>query len=104
MVNNYHELALKDRGKFIENGADAGFFQWLSSKGTNYTCYEEFLKGRTEQQLMNDKISIVRTIIYTLQTPFTFTYFYWTMLVFILHKFNFKKPIMRLILYHYIFR
>jgi len=104
MVKNYKELALRDRNKFIENGADAGFFEWLGSKGTNYSCYEEYLKGRTEQQMINVDISNIRTIVYALQCPFTFKYFYWTLLVFILHKFNFKKPVMKLILCHYIFR
>ncbi|ORX61184.1 hypothetical protein BCR36DRAFT_315553, partial [Piromyces finnis] len=104
MVNNYAELAALDKDKFIENGADASFFQWLESKGTNYSCYEQFLKGQTEQQMINKKIDIVRTIIYSLQCPFTFIYFYWTLLILFLHKFNFKKPIMKLILLHYILR
>jgi hypothetical protein len=93
-----------DRSLFIENGRKAGYFEWLNSKGTNYTCYQEYLKSLTPESIVDKKIEFTRVIIYTLQKPFTFMYFYWTMLVFVIHRFNFKKPIMRLILYHFILR
>jgi len=95
---------LLDKPYFIENGAHASYFEWLRSKGTNFTCYEQYMEGLSEQDIINDKIEKIRIVIYALQRPITFMYFYWTMLVFIIHKFNFKKPIMRLILYHFILR
>jgi len=93
-----------DRSLFIENGRKAGFFEWITSKGTNYTCYQEYINSLTPESIVDKKIEIIRVIIYAIQKPFTFLYFYWTILVFILHKFNFKKPIMRLILYHFVLR
>eukprot|EP00833_Pecoramyces_ruminatium_P000663 jgi/Orpsp1_1/1174695/evm.model.c7180000051016.1 len=95
---------LQDKQYFIENGAQASYFEWLRSKGTNFTCYEQYMDSLTEQDILNLKIEKIRIIIYALQRPITIMYFYWTMLVFIIHKFNFKKPIMRLILYHYVLR
>jgi len=104
MLTAEEKIAIEsEKYKFIENG-HAGYFQWLGSKGTNYTCYYQYMDSLSQQQKMNMKISTVRTIIYAIQCPFSFTYFYWTLLVFILHKFNFKKPIMRIILYHFILR
>ncbi|KAL6609076.1 hypothetical protein U3516DRAFT_635572 [Neocallimastix sp. 'constans'] len=93
-----------ERQYFIENGAEASLFQWLRSKGTNFTCYVEYLNSLNREQEINNKIDIVRTIIYALHKPFQFTFFYWTLLIFILHKFNFKKPVMKIILAHLILR
>jgi hypothetical protein len=92
------------KSDFIENGAKAGYFQWLSSKGTNYTCYEQYASGLSKIDIYNNKIEDIRIVIYALQRPFTFMYFFWTILVFVIHKFNFRKPIMRLILYHFLLR
>eukprot|EP00833_Pecoramyces_ruminatium_P002971 jgi/Orpsp1_1/1177003/evm.model.c7180000059787.1 len=92
-----------DKSRFIENGANASYFQWLYSRGTNYTCYENYVNGLSEQDIINRKIENTRIIVYALQRPITIIFFYWTMLVFILHKFNFRKPIMKLILFHYVF-
>ncbi|ORX49640.1 hypothetical protein BCR36DRAFT_353280 [Piromyces finnis] len=91
---------------FIEDRTHASYFDWLFSKGTNYTCYLEYeniLKNNHEQEL-NNIIDIVRTIIYALSQPFQFTFFYWTLLIFLMHKFNFKKPIMKILLAHYLLR
>eukprot|EP00833_Pecoramyces_ruminatium_P014680 jgi/Orpsp1_1/1188712/evm.model.d7180000066661.1 len=105
MLTEEERIAIEsERYRFIENGAQASYFQWLRSKGTNYTCYYQYMDSLSKQQKINMKISFVRTIIYALQSPFSFTFFYWTLLVFIIHKFNFKKPIMKLILYHFILR
>jgi len=93
-----------ERKYFIENGAKASLFDWLRSKGTNFTCYVEYLNSLDNEQKLNNNIDIIRTVIYALHKPFQFTFFYWTLLIFILHKFNFKKPIMKIILVHFILR
>eukprot|EP00833_Pecoramyces_ruminatium_P006432 jgi/Orpsp1_1/1180464/evm.model.c7180000073521.1 len=97
-------LFLSEKEYFIENGAEATYFQWLFSKGTNFTCYLDYLDGLNDEQKLNNKIDYIRTIIYSLHKPFQFTFFYWTLLIFILHKFNFKKPVMKVILAHFILR
>jgi len=90
---------------FIETNRDkAGYFDWLFSKGTNYTCYVQYIEGLNEQDSLNNKINDFRTVIYALSRPFSFNFFYFTLLIFILHKFNFKKPVMKIVLYHYILR
>lgn len=49
-------------------------------------------------------ISLTRNIIYTIIEPFVSPFFYWTILLLVLHKFNFKKPVLKIILAHYILR
>jgi len=93
-----------ERKYFIENGAEASLFDWLRSKGTNFTCYVEYLNSLDNEQKLNNNIDVIRTIIYAFHKPFQFTFFYWTLLIFILHKFNFKKPVMKIILIHFILR
>jgi len=93
-----------ERKYFIENGEKASYFQWLRSKGTNFTCYEMYMNSLNEEQYINNKISVIRTIIYAFNKPIQFTFFYWTLLILILHKFNFKKPIIKIVLVHFILR
>jgi len=93
-----------ERKYFIENGASASYFQWLTSKGTNYTCYVNYMNSLDHEQSINNKIDFIRTIIYAIHKPIQFTFFYWTLLIFILHKFNFKKPVMKIVLAHFILR
>lgn len=93
-----------EKGDFIENGRKASTFEWIFSKGTNYTCYEIFNSTLGEEERLNFNIDFIRTIIYSIHTPFKFIFFYWTMLLFILHKFNFKKPVMKIVLIHFILR
>ena len=90
---------------FIETDrSNASFFQWLTSKGTNYTCYTKYLNGINEERIMNNKIKQFKTTLYSLTQPFSMPYFYWTLMVFIIHKFNYKKPAMNIILFHYLIR
>jgi len=93
-----------ERQYFIENGGKATYFQWLRSKGTNFTCYEIYTNSLNEEEYINNQIDIIRTIIYALHKPIQFTFFYWTLLIFILHKFNFKKTVLKIILVHFILR
>ncbi|ORX85077.1 hypothetical protein BCR32DRAFT_290933 [Anaeromyces robustus] len=89
---------------FIENGRSASFGQWMISKGTNFTCFTEHYNSFNKEDLLENEFDFWRTILYAIHRPFKFTFFYWTILVFILHKFNFKKPVMKLILAHFILR
>eukprot|EP00833_Pecoramyces_ruminatium_P003298 jgi/Orpsp1_1/1177330/evm.model.c7180000061026.1 len=105
MLSEAEIIALQSERKyFIENGAQASLYQWLTSKGTNFTCYIEYLNSLDREQDINNKIDIIRTIIYALHKPIQFTFFYWTLLIFILHKFNFKKPVMKIVLAHFVLR
>ncbi|ORX49335.1 hypothetical protein BCR36DRAFT_353800, partial [Piromyces finnis] len=95
------------RKYFIENGREASNIEWLFSKGTNFTCYLEYMSNQkfiSNEEKLNNSIEDLRIILYTLTRPFQICFFYFTLVVFILHKFNFKKPIMKIILVHYIFR
>jgi len=95
------------RDAFIENGAKASYFQWLTSKGTNYTCYLQYLektKNITEEAKINSILDTIRVVASTITQPFQFSFFYFTIVAFLLHKFNFRKPAVKIILYHYIFR
>ena len=92
------------RKYFIEDRSKASIFQWLTSKGTNYTCYVNYINSLDKEGELNNEIDVIRTIIYALHKPLQFTFFYWTLLIFILHKFNFKKPVMKIILVHFILR
>jgi len=102
--NSEEEFLNSQRKYFITNTTNASLWDWLSSKGTNFTCYENYYRGLNDEEKLDNKISTVRTIIYALTQPFQSQFFYWTLLIFILHKFNFKKPVMKLILAHYILR
>jgi hypothetical protein len=99
-----YSYALSQKQYFIENGTDATYMQWLLSKGTNFTCYLEYLNSIDGEQKLNNKIDEIRTIIYAIHRPIKFLFFYWTILIFILHKFNMKKPVMKIILFHFILR
>jgi len=95
------------RDDFIEvNRTNTSLLKWLQSKGTNYTCYENYIKEISvdKEKIMNQQINTIRIIIYTINSPIEFSFFYWTLLIFLLHKFNFKKPVMKIILAHYILR
>ena len=89
---------------FIENGRKASYFDWITSKGTNYTCYLKYVNSLDEQAKINIKIDNIRTTIGAITCPIQFMFFYWTILLFILHKFNFKKPVMKIILLHFVLR
>jgi len=105
MLTDIEIEALKSQRKyFIEDPTKASYFELLMSKGTNFTCYIEYLNSLSDEQKINNKITTIRTIIYALHRPIQFVFFYWTVLLIILHKFNFKKPIMKIVLWHFILR
>lgn len=96
------------RHSFIETDRlNAGYFQWLFSKGTNFTCYLEFMEERkyiSDEQSIDNMLYKIRVISSALGKPFNMLFFYFTLVVCILHKFNFKNPIIKIIIIHYIFR
>jgi len=95
------------RHYFIENGTKASNFQWLFSKGTNFTCYLEFMEERkyiSDEQSIDNMLYKIRVISSALGKPFNMLFFYFTLVVCILHKFNFKNQIIKIIIIHYIFR
>jgi len=93
-----------DKKHFIQNGTDASNIQWIFSWGTNFDCYVQYLDSLNDESKLDNRINTIRTIIYAIFKPLQFTFFYWSILVFILNKFNFKKPVMKIILAHMIFR
>jgi len=98
-------IEVAERKYFIETNRDqATYFQWLRSKGTNFTCYIEYLNSLSEEDILNNKINSIRILIYAISRIFTFKFFYWTLLILIIHKFNVKKPVMKIILFHFIVR
>jgi len=107
----YNRTALQDevlsnRHKFLEteyDRANAGVLDWLLSMGTNFTCYNQTIMESTDMELFNIKINKIKTILYMIQTPFLSKFFFWVMIIFALHKFNFKKSIMKIIGFHYVF-
>jgi len=105
--NTAEDIAKKvydERGNFISLDDKPSYFTWLSSKGTNITCYAEYLSGISNEDNVGNVISMLRTIVYACAKPLQSQFCYWTLLLLILHKFNFKKPVMKIILAHYILR
>ncbi|ORX81428.1 hypothetical protein BCR32DRAFT_268283 [Anaeromyces robustus] len=98
-----NELETKYHKYFIENRT-ASWSEWIHSRGTSFQCYLQYLNGLDEQAKIDNTIDTVRNILYAFNKPFQSYFFYWTLLIFILHKFNFKKPIMKLVTLHFIFR
>lgn len=98
---------LSNQGKFIESKYDrlnAGLFDWVFSMGTNFTCYNyTMLEKRDDMDHFNKRIDTIRIILYMVQAPLFSKFFYWVLIVFALHKLNFKKPIMKIIGFHYMF-
>jgi len=92
--------------QFIEGEArtTASNFQWLKSKGTNYDCYLEYENSLNAEGKIGITVDKIRTIVYAISCPLQFAFFYWSLIVFFLHRFNFKKPVMKLILFHFILR
>ncbi|KAL6594771.1 hypothetical protein U3516DRAFT_608376 [Neocallimastix sp. 'constans'] len=89
---------------FIGNITNPSLSQWWFSKGVSYNCYLECMSRLTDESYYNGQINKVRVIVNSIQAPLNFTFFYWTLLLFILHKFNFKKPVMKIVLGHLIIR
>jgi len=98
------DLANKNADRFVDASANPSWLSWIFSMGTSIDCYKNYLEDLGDIQKYNNNISIVRTIIYALAKPLQSQFFYWTLLLLILHKFNFRKPVMKIILAHYILR
>jgi len=79
-------------------------FKWYFSKGTNYTCYKNYEQTLSDEGRISNVVDKIRIIVYAVSCPIQFLFFYWTLIVFFLHRFNFRKPVMKLILFHFIFR
>ncbi|ORX83236.1 hypothetical protein BCR32DRAFT_292134 [Anaeromyces robustus] len=102
----YPDLVANEQKYFIKSGS---LVQWLFSKGTDFDCYVRFVNDVYEDKLykvniINDKIDQLRIIFYAILKPFQSQFFYWTLLLLIMYKFNTRRPVMKLVLYHYIFR
>lgn len=113
MVPNIHNFTSEDyslyeseRKYFLSDLTERNytFFDWFFSKGTSFDCYVEAMKKQTYEDKFNNNINIVRTILLGISRPFSIVYFFWTMLVFLFHGFNLKKPVMKIILLHFVLR
>jgi hypothetical protein len=100
VFNEYKDIA----GSFISNPASASLGDWLFSRGTSYECFVEDMMQKDAVKKLDDNINVIRLIIYAFAKPLQSQFFYWTLLLLILHKFNFKKPVMKVILAHYVLR
>jgi len=84
---------------------DYSILDWLSSKGTSFECYVDYMNRQNAEYGLNQKINNVRVILLALTMPFSKMYFFfWTVTIFFLHKFKFKKPVMKIILFHFLLR
>jgi len=92
------------RKYFIEDRSNATFFQWITSLGTNFTCYLNYLDNLDEEARIEVKIDTIRAILYAIHQPLWYPFFYWTILIFVLQKFNFKNKILKIILIQFILR
>jgi len=106
-LEDAEKLGLMSQQKyFLGNCTDCSYFQWVFSKGTSFECYVDVMKDyysdHTKQ--VNHSLAVIRTIVNACIKPFNQTFFYWTLLLCIIHKFNFQKPVMKLILGHFVFR
>jgi len=97
-------LAKEYSDRFIDPSKSHTFTDWIFSKGTDIECYKMAMNATTDDEKFNNKINQVRIILYAITKPLKSEFFYWTLLLLILHKFNFKKPVMKIILAHYILR
>eukprot|EP00833_Pecoramyces_ruminatium_P013083 jgi/Orpsp1_1/1187115/evm.model.d7180000055527.1 len=58
-------MGIYTRDNFIEENRDgASIYRWLTSKGTNYTCYEIYLESirNDREKGINENIEFIRTI------------------------------------------
>jgi len=96
---------LRYKKYFIEeNRGQRTIMEWLFSRGTNYTCYIQYLYSLNEEQKIENTIDKIKTVVYAIHKPFQFTFFYWTILIFVLYKFNFKNKVLKIISAHLLFR
>jgi len=104
MLNEKELLFLESqRHYFIENNrGEASYFDWLRSKGTNFECYKQYIESLDDGDRLNSKLHFLQTLIYALIVPVTSYFFYWTLIICMLHKFNLKKPVMKIVVAHYV--
>jgi len=95
---------LNGQYKYFQVNYNSNFWEWITSKGTNFSCFVQYYNGISRESQIDNTISTIRTIIYAAAEPFQSAFFYWTLLLFILHRFNFKKPVMKVILLHFVLR
>jgi len=106
-VEKYNQAFLDNanlQSKFISDPSKASVADWLFSRGTSYECFIQDVMLKDEVGQLDSTINTIRLIIYAFAKPLQSQFFYWTLLLLILHKFNFRKPVMKLILAHYILR
>ncbi|ORX63262.1 hypothetical protein BCR32DRAFT_273487 [Anaeromyces robustus] len=93
------------RHLFIENDrSKASSIDWLTKRGTNFECYKKYLESLDTEARYNNKIEHARILFYTIFRPLQNFFFYWTLIILIFHKFNYKNPIVKIILAHFILR
>ncbi|OUM56124.1 hypothetical protein PIROE2DRAFT_19416 [Piromyces sp. E2] len=82
LAQKNYDYIMGQRKYFIEpqDYSNAGFFDWLLSKGTNFTCFVTSFNETTIDPLYNVKSNIdyARTILYALLKPIQSQFFYWT--------------------------
>jgi len=67
-------------------------------------CMDFFNRNLTKQELNQAKIYNIRNNVYLIIKPFSGQFFYWTLLLLMLHHFNFRKPVIKIVIIHYILR
>jgi len=67
-------------------------------------CFELLNANNTNHQNVQDQIDNVRRNVYLFIKPLTSQFFFWTLLLLLIHRLNFKKPVMKIVVAHYILR
>jgi len=67
-------------------------------------CFQLLTANRTHDENVQEEINNVRRNVVLLIKPFTSQFFYWTLLLLLLHRFNFRKPIIKIVIAHYVLR
>ncbi|ORX59250.1 hypothetical protein BCR36DRAFT_579848 [Piromyces finnis] len=65
-------------------------------------CFELLNPNNSDD--VQEQINNVRRNVVLFIKPFTSQFFFWTLLLLILHRFNLRKPIIKIVVAHYIFR
>lgn len=67
-------------------------------------CMDFFNRNLTQKEINQAKIYNVRNNVYLSIKPLTSQFFYWTLLLLIMHRFNYRKPVLKIVIFHYILR
>lgn len=65
-------------------------------------CYELLNANNTDN--VQEQIDGIRRNVVLFIKPLTSQFFFWTLILLILHRFNFRKPILKIVIAHYILR